>query len=448
MIDKERDHLELFESESSLSIRSKIEIGIESAIQLIPFGIGSALAVLYFEGKNERRFMRIESFYKSVADDVEALGEQFGEVVRQAAKTSDPERLASLVEELNDRVEAEAIEEKRLYYRRYFENALLTTITEANYEERRLVLDVLSRLTPLQLKIVSQIARDNRWIDPKQIEVEGTRPEIVEGAVGLLKSYGVLEELLRSMTVIEGRGLENQSEVHLSGFGYRLHALCIEEFSPVEPPFEKRPFQHFRLDDPVGTFQSVPYELTDDEVKKWLTASPLRGVSAQEIIEARKQQLFKQPYSTTSIQLKPTIPGRWVVRWRVHEGDAPSLGPELERILADKQPGYIASGEAPFRHTPELALGGRVMRSDTFILTDEEVEEVVRRDFSGSPQARRHYEEKRLFGIQDDEKFSLYFWPSEDIWTVDWHRQDEIPLSLPPHLRFILEEKDPHVKSG
>ena len=442
----ETDHItELDDQKNGLPTRSKFEIGIEAAMQLIPYGIGSALAVVYFGGKAERRFLRIESFYQAVADDVEALGEQLGEVLRHSTEASDPERLASIVEELNDRVEVEALEEKRGYYRRYFENALLVPVTEANYEERRLVLDVLSRLTPLQLQIVAQIARDNQWVDPKQIAVDGIGPEVVEGAVGLLKSYGVLEEVVQSISGVSGVGMVNQSEVHLSGFGYRLHALCVQSPKAPEPPVEKKPFDHFRVGGSAGMMQSVPYELSDEEVEEWLTASPLRGVPAREVIEAREERLLTPAHTSTTIQLKPTVPGRWVVRWQYREGEAPTIGRELEMLLAAKDPGYIAAGEAPFRHTPESFLGGGMMKSDTFILTDDEVGEVVRRDFAGLPQARQHFEENRALPIQDGSGSSLNIWPSQGLWIVDWHRKDGVPLRLPAYLRSVLEGKEPHV---
>ena len=438
------DAPEPHDEDPSLSTRSKTEIAVGAAMQLVPYGLGSLLAAAYFGGKNERRFQRIEELYRDVAADVAALGEDAAEAVRRAVEASDPERLASILEGVHDQVEAEALSEKRAAYRRYFAGAVLTGVTAENYEGRRLVLDVLGRLTPLQLRIVADLARENLWVDPKAIRVDGADPSVIEGAVALLQSHRVLDEAVRTSMVVKGEGIVNRTEVQLSGLGYRLHALCLDPPKPETPPTERD-----RDLIPTGddALESAPYELTDDEVLGWFTESPVRGTPAADIVDARRPTTTQEAYSPTTVRFEPTVPGRWVVRYRIAQADATNgvpLPAGLKRVLDTKEPGYVAAGEAPFRHVPHPALGGRKMASDTFVLSAIEMDRVMGADFADHPEAQAIYGRGQVLSVERAGGFQLTFWPADGDWAVDWVREDGAPLPLPPALRSVLSEKEPH----
>ena len=435
---------ESYDEDRELSIRTQTEIAVEAAMQLVPY-VGPFLSAVYFGEKGERRFRRLEAFYQAVAGDVAALGEDVGEAIRRAVEASDPERIASILEELNDRVEVEALAEKRVCYQRYFENAVLTTVTEANYEERRLVLDVLGRLTPLQLSVVADLARENRWIDPQKLEVGDTAPDVIKGAVALLRSQGILDEVIRTTKVVDGEGVVNDTEVQLSGFGYRLHALCVEDPSSKKPDIGARGHLMFPVEGEEDALQSAPYELSDDEVRSWLSETPAQGRPADEVVKARRP-LLSRPYKSLSVRLRPTVSGFWVVEWRVNRAEAETgmaLAMGLRRVLDGKKPGYVAEGEAPFRHYPVRMLGLGTLESDSFLLSALEMDRVVSDDYPKHSDVQDAYARGRMISLKRYDDFQITFWPSDGPWIVSWMRKEGVPLNLSPALRTTLVAKEP-----
>ena len=434
-----------------LPVREQTEIMVEAAMQLIPFGLGSYFATVWFGQKNENRFRRIEAAYAEIAEHVRERGEEVAEVVRASHERSDPEYLAALLEGFHERVEAEVLESKREHYVRFFEDALLSPVDEANYDERRLVLDVLAALSPVQLQIVSAIASRNEWVDPKEIKVPGVSRDVVEGAVGLLKSYGVLDERTVTTTVTRERGIVSETVVHLSGFGYRLHYTCLAERDESRPDIRKQKFRMTPVPDEKDVYQSETFELTDEEVESWFEEVPLRGRPTAGLIDRREPVVLDPGDGKTTIRLRPSIAGRWIVDWRVTSGGETTtmaLSPGLERVLQDKKPGYVAPGEEPFRHEPAPSLGPGAVQSENFVLTDEEMDRALRADFSQFQHIVALYERRALIPLEDREGWQLFLQPGPGAWLVNWIRTRGAPLKLPPVLRSILETKEPHPNSN
>lgn len=123
------------------------EVIIELLVQAIPY-VGGPLAALYFGNKQEKRFRRLERFYQELKDEIENVGQALPNIA-----SHNPEELSAIMEELNEKVETEHLEVKRRYYKEYFKNTMRYPVN-GNYDERKLFLDILGALTPLQIELV------------------------------------------------------------------------------------------------------------------------------------------------------------------------------------------------------------------------------------------------------------------------------------------------------
>lgn len=184
--------------------------------------VGSSLATLYFSTKQEKRFKRIESFYAELAEEVRDLQERLAPV-----ESHDQEKLASLIEDLNDRVEREHLELKRRYFKNFMRNTLLTP-TNNNYDERKYFLDALSALSLLECEMLAFLKQKAGMVEVRTIQKPGTPQYAIVGAIGRLSTYGFVRTVQLSMTI--GGGADNAlaQGVELSDYGVRFVRFCLE----------------------------------------------------------------------------------------------------------------------------------------------------------------------------------------------------------------------------
>lgn len=206
--------------------RDKSETGIDrdtvinAGMQLIPY-VGASIAALYFGSKQERRFRRIESFYEEVKDEVSGMRDRIADL-----GDHDPSEFRAILEELHEEVEAEQLESKRKYYKTYFKSTLVDPV-RGNFEERKLLLDVLGDLTPLQIEILAFLVNHGQPVPAGGISKPGVDPALIGGALGQLRNYGLVTNKLDSIAFGSAGGSVNES-VEVSAFGRRFHKFCIE----------------------------------------------------------------------------------------------------------------------------------------------------------------------------------------------------------------------------
>lgn len=61
---------------TNLNFKEKLDIRIQTCLDLIPFGVGSFLLKLYYGVRTERRIKRIEVFLAEIAQRIGKLEEQ------------------------------------------------------------------------------------------------------------------------------------------------------------------------------------------------------------------------------------------------------------------------------------------------------------------------------------------------------------------------------------
>lgn len=203
--------------ENKISAKDKLELVVNAGLQAIPY-IGGPLSTLYFGYKQEQRFQRLEQTLKEVASELQNCK-------LPKIEEHNSEELMSLIDELTDRIEDERIELKRNLYKEYFKN-ILKTPTNGNYEERKLFLEVLSRITPLQIELFQFILKNPNVIDVN-ISKPGIDISLIKSSILQLENYGLVIATLNSITL---GGSQSGMPMNLlaSEFGKRFNDFCLK----------------------------------------------------------------------------------------------------------------------------------------------------------------------------------------------------------------------------
>lgn len=207
------------EQDEKLSVKEYRDIVIESGMQAIPY-IGGSLATLYFGVKQEKRFKRIENFYKELSVDIEMIKSSIPDI-----SCHNSEELNAILEELHEKIESEHLEIKKSYYKQYYKKTLLRPVN-GNFDERKLMLDILSQITPLQIEIIIFLVRQQSAIIAANIQKPGTENAVIQGSIAQLKNYGIIEGSLKEI-VFGGSGNAINENVSLTAFGRKFHEFCL-----------------------------------------------------------------------------------------------------------------------------------------------------------------------------------------------------------------------------
>ncbi len=197
--------------------QDKFELVVNAGLQAIPY-VGSSIAALYFGAKQEKRFERIEQTMKEIADDLKG-------VPLANADQHNKEELLSLIEEWTDSIEKEHLESKRALYKRYFEKILMTP-SNGNYEERKLFLDILKQITPLQVELLAFLFDHPNVLDTA-IQKQGTDSVMIKSAVLQLQNHGLIEAKLESIFISDISSSMPQRLI-VSEVGKRFKEFCLE----------------------------------------------------------------------------------------------------------------------------------------------------------------------------------------------------------------------------
>ncbi|AIQ45607.1 hypothetical protein R70723_06630 [Paenibacillus sp. FSL R7-0273] len=193
----------------------------ESCLQLIPY-IGGSLATLYFGAREEKRFKRLESFYKELAETVNQLKIEFPDI-----SNFNQEELIFLIEELNEKVEREISENKLRHFKKY----LLSTLTQTdqqNFEEQKHFLYTLSEMNLLDFEVMSYLSQNNSPVILDKIPNTANDVYALVGAVNKLRNFGFLE-LPRINFMWSGDKKEHSVQnVNITSFGLKFSQYCIQ----------------------------------------------------------------------------------------------------------------------------------------------------------------------------------------------------------------------------
>ena len=207
--------------DEKLTGAEKCELVLQAGMQAIPH-VGGSLSALYFGAKQERRFKRLESFYSELANEVSTISDQIAPIEEQNA-----DALAAILESLHEKVEAEAFQEKRQFFKNYFKNTLRHPIT-TNFDKRKCFLDTIAEMTFLECEMLSLLCTQSSTTAVGTIQKPNTDQYAIVGAINRLKSYGFVMGFRGSLGV--GGGMDNalQEKVQASTFGKEFQEFCLE----------------------------------------------------------------------------------------------------------------------------------------------------------------------------------------------------------------------------
>jgi len=203
-----------------LSGTERRDLVIQAGIQAIPY-VGGSLAALYFGGKQERRFKRLETFYQEVAQEMQGLKDRLA-----SPEEHDKEALAAIIEELNEKIEGEQVREKREFFKAYLKNTLIHPV-KGNYEERRFFLDILGSMSLPECDVLGFLYNQNQPVRVGNIQKNNVDQYAIVGAIGRLKSFGFLVSSQASFSI--GGGVDNTlyETIRVSDFGRRFCEFCL-----------------------------------------------------------------------------------------------------------------------------------------------------------------------------------------------------------------------------
>lgn len=206
--------------DDKLTWKDKLNITVEAGLQIVPY-VGGALATLYYGTKQEKRFKRLESFYQEFAALIEQLQSQLPSV-----DSHDQDKLISLIEEFNEKVERESTDQKREYLKKYLYSTL-SSPTHENFDERRFFLDTLSSMTLLECELLLFIKQQNKPVVVGHIDKPGVDQYAIVGAIGRLRMYGFLKYQSDNI-MFNGTDSALLDSFIISDFGINFINYCLE----------------------------------------------------------------------------------------------------------------------------------------------------------------------------------------------------------------------------
>ena len=209
--------MEVEMDKEKISGKDKLELVINAGLQAIPY-VGGPLATLYFGYKQEQRFQRVEKTLKEVAEELQNV--QIPNIEQH-----NKEELITLIDELTDKIEKEQLESKRILYKEYFKN-ILKTPTNGNYEERKLFLEVLEKITPLQIEIFQFLLINDNTVD-LAIQKPGTDQSLIQSSILQLENYGLVNATIHSIS-LGGSNAGMPMSLKVSQFGKRFNDFCLK----------------------------------------------------------------------------------------------------------------------------------------------------------------------------------------------------------------------------
>lgn len=206
--------------EDKLTGKEKLEVTVQTGLQLIPY-VGAALSTSYFAVKQEKRFKRLESFYQELSTQISRL-----ETRLPSVEVHDKDSLIALIERINDEVERESSDYKRIYLRYFFVSMLRTPTVKQNYDERQMLLDTLTAITFLEFHILLSISDRHKGY---AIEFPDVEPATRVGAVSRLEMLGLLDATFLAETTTGTSPVRKSIYVSLFGNKFIDFCLAIEE---------------------------------------------------------------------------------------------------------------------------------------------------------------------------------------------------------------------------
>lgn len=208
-------------TDPKLTIADKRDLVIQASMELVPY-VGGPLSTLYFGSKQEKRFKRIESFYKEISEEIAYMKDSISSIDNQ-----DPDQLEAIIESLHEKIETEPTKEKRDYFKNYFKSTLKHPVS-GNFDERKYFLETLSNLTLLECELLIFFKTQQSPLLVRSIQKPGVDVYAIIGSIGRLKTNGFLSAATSSISLGGNADNSLNESVSLTAFGNKFIQFCLE----------------------------------------------------------------------------------------------------------------------------------------------------------------------------------------------------------------------------
>jgi RNAse (barnase) inhibitor barstar len=208
-------------TDPKLTITEKRDLVIQASMELVPY-VGGPLSTLYFGSKQEKRFKRIESFYKEISEEIGHMKESISSLDNQ-----DPDQLEAIIESLHEKIEIEPTKEKRDYLKNYFKNTLKHPVS-GNFDERKYFLETLSNLTLLECELLTFLKTQSSALQVRSIQKPGVDTYAIVGSIGRLKTSGFISAATSSIALGGNEDNSLNEMVSITTFGDKFIQFCLE----------------------------------------------------------------------------------------------------------------------------------------------------------------------------------------------------------------------------
>lgn len=179
---------------------------------------------MYFGNKQNKEFRRLEKTINEIAKELK-------DTKIPSIEQHNQDELLSLMEELNDKIEKEHIEQKRLWYKNFYKKILVFPNSNT-YNERKMYLDILNKITPLQVEILTLLLKRHNPIVDTDIKHPFYSQSVILGSIAQLKNNGLITSYVNSIAV-GGNGRISENIV-ISDFGKSFHNFCISDITKLK----------------------------------------------------------------------------------------------------------------------------------------------------------------------------------------------------------------------
>ncbi len=199
--------------DDNLTPKDYLNLAIEAGIGAIPV-VGSPIQTIYFGRQNEKRFKRIERFYKELNEELEQIKQNIPEVFYPER---DRDQLMGVLESINEDIEKSRNQSKFNLYKNLYKNCILG-INKLNWDREEYFVEILSQLTPIQIELIAFLSSKGD-VFSGSINYPGQPQELIDGSLNVLSDFGILDKKIDSI-VLGNVGKQNM--------GYRISSLGKE----------------------------------------------------------------------------------------------------------------------------------------------------------------------------------------------------------------------------
>lgn len=127
-----------------------------------------------------------------------------------------------MIERLNEQVERESSEKKRIYLKNFFISLLQNSTTKQNYDKRQILLDTLSSITILEFQVL--LSKSKEYPD-YEIDYSDTNSAYSIAALSRLEMLGLLQSSYLAETRIGSSPVSKM--ISVSRFGDDFLNFCL-----------------------------------------------------------------------------------------------------------------------------------------------------------------------------------------------------------------------------